>query len=409
MEIGNYSASTRTQKRKFDECFTFPLNELNQDVLERVLSCLPTSSFTRLSSVCKKWKSISDSTTFKLACSQVPFRDPWFFMVDSQSHIGNQLPIIFDSLENNYKKLNPLPLNSCSNFTPSPVSSSGGLLCFFNSPTNQFTVTNPITGSCRKIIASLDQIEEHPIAAIAMVAKHESFKIVVVSGELPNLKFKQYNSKTDKWEEKEEEETTLARKVKFEANYDSSAQYFLSKCGNILSTDIQRSPCKQYSSVLVTEKSGDEVLYFLSSSGTVVSCNLTSKFYFEYPRLLPVISEYSIDLVECGGEMYVVLLSEMLESASVRVWKWDEQWKQVAVMPYWMSHKFYGKNVDINCTGIGEKILVCLNSEEICSYVMCSLVRNEWVELPECRVNGEVKEFVCAFSFEPRIEAFHFL
>ncbi|KAK7310168.1 hypothetical protein RJT34_07497 [Clitoria ternatea] len=33
---------------------------------------------------------------------------------------------------------------------------------------------------------------------------------------------------------------------------------------------------------------------------------------------------YSIDVVECNGEMLVVLLSEFLESASLRVWKYDE-------------------------------------------------------------------------------------
>ena len=72
---------------------------------------------------------------------------------------------------------------------------------------------------------------------------------------------------------------------------------------------MQRSPSKQFSSV-ITNKNGQEIVYFLSSSGNVVTCNLTCKCFSEYPRLLPVYNEYSIDVVECNGEMLVVLLSE---------------------------------------------------------------------------------------------------
>ncbi|KAL0393788.1 UNVERIFIED_CONTAM: F-box only protein 13 [Sesamum latifolium] len=106
--------------------------------------------------------------------------------------------------------------------------------------------------------------------------------------------------------------------------------------------------------------------------------------------------------------MYVVLLSEFLETASLRVWTWDDgtqSWRQIAAMPPSMSHKFYGKKVDINCTGAGKEMLVCVNSGQLCSYLMCNLAENEWVELPECNSNEEGREFVCAFSFEPRIEA----
>lgn len=404
----------RTHKRKLSEMCEgeissrFPLNELNQDLLERVLSWLPISSFFRLTSVCKRWKSVTDSATFNLACSLVPSREPWFFMVDSQPQISNQA-IVFDSTEKNWKKLNYPPLlqlkqnqDSCSDFIP--VAASGGLICF-HLPDGDFIISNPVTGSCRQLKSSFSDSQQ-PIRAIAMMSKAEVFKLFLVSGELQNLTFRQYNSSTDQWEEDIALTRKTDRPIESETN-DDTTQYFLSKCGNVVSTDIQRSPSKQYSSIL-TLKDGEDVLYFLSSSGTVVACNLTRKFFFEYPRLLPVFSEYSIDLVECGGQMYVVLLSEFLESASLRVWTWDDirqSWNQIAAMPPYMSHKLYGKKVDINCTGAGRQMLVCVNSAEICSYVMCNLVENEWVELPHCYINGEAKEFVCAYSFEPRIEA----
>ncbi|KAH6760698.1 hypothetical protein C2S52_008646 [Perilla frutescens var. hirtella] len=376
-----------------DESSRFPLNDLNQDLLERVLSWLPTPSFFRLTSVCKRWKSVADSASFKLACSRVPARHPWFFMVDSHSD-HTQQPIVFDSAETNWKKLNHNQDSSAS--TPVAAASAAGLLCFLR-PEGAFIIINPVTGSSRHLDSPFPASQQ-PIRAIAMTSRGEGFELVTVSGDLPHLKFRRYCSITRGWEE--EVTLTMTRK----ADDGDCTPYFLSKCGNVVSTHIQRSPSKKYSSILI-----DDTLYYLSSSGTVVACNLTSKFVFEYPRLLPVSSEYSIDLVECGGRMFVVLLSEFLETASLRVWRWDEtgkSWSQTAAMPPCMSHKLYGKKADINCSGGGDReMLVCVNSGGICSYVMCDLVENTWVELPSCCIDGQNKDFVSAFSFQPRIEA----
>ncbi|KAL2544704.1 F-box only protein 13 [Forsythia ovata] len=67
-------------------------------------------------------------------------------------------------------------------------------------------------------------------------------------------------------------------------------------------------------------------------------------------------------------------------------------------MPPAMSHEFYGEKVDINCsgTGAGHQMLVCLNSAHKYSYVLCNLVTNEWIELPQCYMNGEAKELEIA-------------
>ncbi|PRQ27380.1 putative F-box domain, galactose oxidase/kelch, beta-propeller, galactose oxidase, beta-propeller [Rosa chinensis] len=420
MEQENCSAFMMTRKRKSQEenCIssTFLMDELNEDLLEGVLSRLPISAFFRLSSVCKRWKSVANSSSFKLACSQIPSRDPWFFMVDS--HLNRS--IVFDSAEKNWKKLNHPPLlQTNSNCNSMPVSASGGFICFRNSYGN-FVVCNPVTGSCNEqppLYPALQSLTFHAIVMSSCPNKHDqsSYRLVVVFGELPKLSFRVYNSSSGCWEE----EITLCKKFNdddnskelddstdFDSN-DDSAVYFLSKAGNVVATNMQRSPSKQYSSV-ITNKDGEEIVHFLSSSGSIVACNLTSKCFIEYPRLLPVFYEYSIDLVECGGRMLVVLLSEFFESASLRVWCYDEDvrsWQQIAAMPPAMSHEWYGKNVDINCVGAGDQILICLSSAEISSCVMCDLAANEWVELPKCYVDGEAIKFMSAFSFQPRIEA----
>ncbi|CAI8606002.1 unnamed protein product [Vicia faba] len=385
---------------------SFSLDDLNEDLFERVLSWLPTSSFFRLTSVCKRWKSAAASVSFKLACSHVPSRDPWFFMVAPSLNQS----VIFDSAENSWKRLNhPNLLLEDSNKSCIPVAASNGLICYRTSLGN-FVVSNPVTESCCELPQLNFNLENQSLNAVVMSAAFNdqmSYKIVLVFGELPNLSFKVYNSSSACWED----ENALGRKADDSSSdcdsTDDNVVYFLSKAGNVVASSMQRSPTKQYSSV-ITYKDGQEIVYFLSTSGTVVACNLTCKSFIEYPRLLPVFCEYSIDIVECNGEMLVVLLSEFLESTSLRVWKFNEAnrcWQQIAAMPASMSHEWYGKKPDINCVGAGSRIFICLNSPELCTYVMSDLVTNKWVELPKCCINGEVMEFMSAFSFEPRIEA----
>lgn len=397
-------------KAVFSRKRKFPLDDLNQDLLERVLSRLPTSVFFRLTSVCKRWKSVADSATFQLACSQIPSRDPWFFMVDPQV----SQCVVFDSAEQNWKTLNRPPLLRLNrNISSIPVAAHGGLICFRN-PSGHYIVCNPVTGSSRELPPPDKLPQNQSLHAIAMNSSsisQQSYKLVLVYGELSSLAFRIYNSSLNLWEK----EIRLNRKIEDSENSfrtdpdeDDETVYFLSMTGNVVATNMQRSPSKQYSSVITRKDTGEEIVYFLSSSGTVVSCNLTGKLFHEYPKLLPVLSEYSIDIVESNGELLVVVLSEFLETASLRVWKFDEHaraWRQIAAMPPAMSHEFYGKKVDINCAAAGHQILICINSGELCRYILCDLVANEWIELPQFMEEGEAKEFMSAFSFEPRVEA----
>ncbi|KAK8941664.1 F-box only protein 13 [Platanthera guangdongensis] len=401
MEINGCSpVHERMKKRKASE----ELNELSQDLLERVLSHLPPSSFLRLRSVCKKWSFASASATFQIACSQIPFRDPWFLMVDRDLNRS----VIFDTSEGNWKRLlHHAIFNQSIPSKQIAVASNDGLVCF-RSSSGELAVCNPVTGA-RRELALPDS--SHPLQAIAMSSFHKapsfsSYKVVLVSGELPNLCFRTFSSNLNRWEE----EVTLSQNAGDSSDTVISGGetvYFLSKSGEVVATNMVRSPSKEFSAVLAVED-GDEILYFLNNSGRVMSCNLSRKIFSQHPRLLPFYSEHSIDVVVCGGEMMVVVLSEFLDTASLRVWRFckaGRSWMQAAAMPPAMSHELYGKKADINCDGRGDVILVCLNSAEFSRCVMCVVTANTWVELPECVVNGMVKEFVSAFSFEPRLEA----
>ncbi|KAE8678723.1 F-box only protein 13 [Hibiscus syriacus] len=417
MEIANGCLSRPSRKRKLleeegHEVLDFSLDDVNEALLERVLSWLPTSTLFRIGSVCKRWKSVAESESFKHACSRIPSRDPWFFMVESKLNRS----VVFDSAES-WKGLNhPHSLLHNHNRDSIPVASSGGLVCFRNT-SGGYIVCNPLTGSCRELPPVDTDSQGHSLHAIAMNAYsnyHGSYKHFLVSGDLPKLAFKVYNSIDNCWEEEiilrreaDDHTESYLNDDDDHSNDDDDAFYFLSKAGNVVITNMQRSPSKQYSSVF-TLRDGEEIVYFLGPSGTVIACNLTRKCFSKYPRLLPLFSEYSIDVVECKGEMLVVVLSEFFESASLRVWRSDlkmKTWNQIAAMPPAMSHESYDKKLDINCVGAGDQIFISLSSAELCSYVLYDFATSRWVELPECWMNGESLEFVSAFSFEPRIEA----
>ncbi|KAM7276903.1 hypothetical protein ACFE04_018769 [Oxalis oulophora] len=409
-EHNDFLTSRMTRKRGLPDenegTLSLSMDELNEDLLETVISQLHTSAVFRVTSVCKRWKSVIASQSFKLSCSLVPFRDPWFYMVDQNVNKS----VIFDSAEGNWKNLHhPSFLQKNSKCSYLPVAASGGLVCFRNE-SGKFVICNPVTGSYRQLPPLEQVLENQSLLAISMRSystHNPSYKLVLVFGEFPKFSYKIYNSISGCWEQEIELNRKVDDSVANNSNEDNPV-YFLSKTGNLVSTNMQRSPSKQYSAVNIT-KNGEELVYFLSSSGTVVSCNITHNIFSEYPRLLPAFFEYSIDVVECKGEILVVVLSEFFESASLRLWRFEESkgsWQQVAVMPPAMSHEMYGRNMDINCAGgANGKILICLNSGEFFSHISCDVARNQWVELPKSLKNEESVEFTSAFSFEPRIEA----
>ncbi|GJN40898.1 hypothetical protein PR202_gn00314 [Eleusine coracana subsp. coracana] len=305
-----------------------------------------------------------------------------------------------------------------------PVAASGGLVLYRAPDTGALAVANPLTGSSRPLPPPPPQ--QGDLQAVAMYGGGGApYCVALFSGELPHLSMAVFDSSTNLWEEP----VALARKPKSDSDGDSSSPdeqgggndddtvYFLSKSGDVVATNMQRSASKQYSAVAVmTPSSGDGHVatcccYFLSSSGTIVACDVARRAFVELPRVLPVYHEYSIDVVACGGGAYAVVLSEHLDTASLRVWEYSSagggggEWRQVAAMPPAMSHGFYGKKADINCVGHGDRLMVCVSSGEANGCFMCDVSSNSWEELPKyVDGDGETTEFLAAFSFEPRLE-----
>ncbi|KQK21363.1 F-box only protein 13 [Brachypodium distachyon] len=381
------------------------LGDIHQDMLERVLARLPPASFFRLRAVCRGWRAAAASRTFLDACARVPRRDPWFLMLsDHRPHH----PVAFDAAERSWLK------NAChADAAPGPavpVAASGGLVLYRAPATGALSVSNPLTRASGALppAPQPSQGQQQQLHAIAMYGS--PYRVALFTGELlDDLSMAVFDSSKGSWETP----VALARSrpsADAPPVQDTDTVYFLSKSGDVVATNMQRSASKQYSSVVVPSNSNDTaaVAYFLSHSGTVVACDTAARTFAELPRILPVHFEYSIDVVACGAAAYAVVLSEHLDTASLRVWEFAAgAWRQVAAMPPAMSHGFCGKKADINCVGHGHRLMVCVSgsSAEVSGCFMCDVRSNRWEELPKCvDGDGEANEFLAAFSFEPRLE-----
>lgn len=397
------------RKRKSSPPPQGQLGTLHDDMLERVLARLPPASFFRLRAVCRRWRVASSSPTFLAACARVPARDPWFLML-ADPDSGEV--VAFDAAERSWT-------HRCRAAEGAvPVAAAGGLVLYRAPDTGALSVANPLTGASRSLPPPPPAHGD--LQAIAMYGGGggASYRVALFSGEVPDLSMAVFDSSTDSWDGP----VALARKSKSDessaqdgsnSSDDDGTVYFLSKSGDVVATNMQRSASKQFSAVAVIPSSGDAAAptcYFLSSSGTVVAVDTARRTFAELPRVLPVYFEYSIDVVACGGAAYAVVLSDHLDTASLRVWEFAAatgEWRQVAAMPPAMSHGFYGKKADINCVGHGDRLMVCVSSgEAINGCFMCDVSTNSWEELPKYvnGHNGEATEFLAAFSFEPRIE-----
>ncbi|TKW35828.1 hypothetical protein SEVIR_2G400600v4 [Setaria viridis] len=402
------------------------LADLHDDMLERVLARLPPASYFRLRGVSRRWRAAAESTTFRAACARVPPRDPWFLMLEDSGHQGQeehqqQLPprpaVVFDSAERAWARWPGAPGPAV------PVAAAGGLVLYRDAATAELTVVNPLTGASR----ALPQPPPAASAAGALqaVAMYGSpYRVVLILGELPDLSMALYDSTKNAWEgavaltrkaEGDDEASSRERVAEEGEGGGDDTVYFLSKSGDVVATTMQRSASRQYSSAVACRGGGggggeDVVAYFLSRSGSVVACDLARRAFAELPRILPVYHEYSIDVVACGGAAYAVVLSEFLDTASLRVWEHaGGAWRQVAAMPPAMSHAFRGTKADINCVGHGDRVIVCVSSGDAgaSGCFMCDVRSNRWEELPPRAGGGEEAStgFVAALSFEPRMEA----
>jgi hypothetical protein len=118
---------------------------LPDDLLERILACLPIASIFKAGCVCKRWHEIVSSRRFLWNFSPVLPQKPWYFMFTSSDEpVGHA----FDPILRKWFGID-LPYIQKSNWF---IASSCGLVSFMdNDSRSELYVCNPITKRCMKL------------------------------------------------------------------------------------------------------------------------------------------------------------------------------------------------------------------------------------------------------------------
>ncbi|MCL7039952.1 hypothetical protein MKW94_000088 [Papaver nudicaule] len=366
-----------------------PWNMLSDEMVETVLALLPTLDFYRCQFVCKRWSSIINSPTFETASHEIFNRRPWFL-------IFNKLPasvLVYDMEICDWRTRLKLLLPTQIRKKPCiPVVSSGGLMCF-QSVANSYVVCNPFTGSVR----SLPRFRLSKKFRGGWIAMHvpqgsNSYKLFLVCGTWPDMVMKVFSPGEKR------------------AMWKSLSLKLLTK---------EHEPWSIWDrGVTVIGNEQQILLYYLTLDGNLVCIDTEKCTIAIYSRLLEGDNFFTMDLVECGGRVFVAVLMETGGMSSsmkrmLHVWEFDIEsaaWKQTSVLPANLSKDYYNNEALITCSGHGEYIMICVNSIiEDTSFnhvVIYNLKENTWTDLSPCSgdFTGDVKVLL-PYSFKPDIKA----
>ncbi|KAL9234512.1 hypothetical protein vseg_009378 [Gypsophila vaccaria] len=175
---------------------------LPDDLLERILACLPIASIFRAGCVCKRWHEIVISKRFLWNfSSNVSVQKPWYFMFTGCDEFFGY------SYDPTFKKWYSidLPHFVTSNWF---VASSFGLVCFMkNDSRTELVVCNPVSRCSRRLVEPIGITgSDYSALAISVDKGLHSYNVSIVrSKQVPenfydwNVSIHVYNSETMTW------------------------------------------------------------------------------------------------------------------------------------------------------------------------------------------------------------------
>ncbi|KAK9105337.1 hypothetical protein Scep_022181 [Stephania cephalantha] len=169
---------------------------LPEDLLNEILARVPPFMIFRLRSVCKRWNSILQDTSFLKFHSQVPSHGPCLLTFSKNSQ-NFHCSVFSLPLKSWYK----IPFNFLPNWAFWLVGSSSGLACFAGIDGLAFRtmVCNPLTQSWRTLPSMHYNQQRQLIMVVDRLDK--SFKVIATSDVYGDrtLPTEVYDSKPNKW------------------------------------------------------------------------------------------------------------------------------------------------------------------------------------------------------------------
>lgn len=174
---------------------------LPDDLLERILACLPIASIFKAGAVCKRWYEIVKSRRFLWILSHVLPQKPWYFMFTSSD---DPVGYAYDPILRKWYSID-LPCIETSSWF---IASSCGLVCFMdNDSRSELYVCNPITKCWRKLEEPLGvKFPDYSALAVYVDRKTRHYSVSLVkSKQVPgnffqwDLSIHVYDSETMTW------------------------------------------------------------------------------------------------------------------------------------------------------------------------------------------------------------------
>nr|GMD64936.1 F-box/kelch-repeat protein At3g61590 [Ipomoea batatas] len=371
------------------EVVQVPVNLLPDELLERILACLPIASVFRAGCVCKRWNETVSSLRFLQSSSQFPSGKPWYFMFTSSDE---PVGYAYDPILRKWHSIE-LPCIEASNWF---IASSCGLVCFMDSDSrSQLYVCNPITKSHRRI-EELQDLKYSDYSALGISVERRLCSVnvnycvsVVKSKQVPGNFFQWdvsihiYDSETMTWETPTSE--TLSG---WRAGNDSvicdGVLYFL-----VHSTGGDRP---DYRHGLIT--------YSLSSRPTHGSL---MRSFIPVPGSLTCgrLMNHKESLIMVGG---IAKRDRPDIIKGIGIWALKgREWQEIARMP----HKFFqgfGELDDVFASS-GTDNLVYIQSYGAPALLIFDVEQKQWRWSNKCPVTKRFPlQLFTGFCFEPRLE-----
>ncbi|CAN6485499.1 unnamed protein product [Victoria cruziana] len=359
---------------------------LPDDLLERILACLPVASIFRAKSVCKRWLQIVDSDRFLWHFSSITSHKPWYFMFTSNE---GPFGFAYDPILRKWYSIH-LPCIGATNWF---IASSCGLVCFMdNSSRSQLYVCNPITKVSKKIEVP-PELEQLDYSALSMSVnlQSNSYSVAVLKSKQVPGDFLQWNLSIQVYDSDSESWVTSAKEVLRgwrggdEGVICNGIFYFLIYSTGVMATSEYRHRLVMYD--LASRSSRFSLMQNLISAPCPLTCGRLMNLKNRLVMVGGIGKQDRPDIIK-GIGIWVLNKSE---------------WQEVARMP----HKYFqgfGEFDDVFSSS-GTDDLIYIQSYGSPILLIFDLSQKQWKWSQKCPVSKRFPlQLFSGFCFEPRLE-----
>eukprot|EP01018_Ginkgo_biloba_P028649 Gb_34634 [translate_table: standard] len=344
---------------------------LPEDLMDRILACLPLSNLLQLRCVCKRWNSLILSKKFQRSQREISASRPSFLLCTM-----GRTACSYDPWMNKWHSIVRPAMAGTS-----VVAVGGSLLCMGNqvSECKILSICNPITKSVKQLPQMLQVSLIHKVSMIADRWNY-SYKIMV-SGEngLPTKNPYTYELFTEVFDS-----TTNSWRM----------------CGSPLSDIMFGTDPGVWCSgrfYCITELPYGIVVF-----------DLRTEYWNDVPVLMPAFLK-SPSLAECSGRLLMVgRVADKCRGGGIIIWELHHrEWVEIRRMPedlhteFMASLAFYSPFV---CSGVGNEIYITTHlNPNIVVYDLCN---HTWRWLPADPLFPNKRDsHLLGFCFQPSLDA----